>query len=309
MKSELPPCIFNIYKPAGISSYDVLRHFKKNLNYKFSKVGHFGTLDPFAEGVLLIAFSRASRLNNYVHDELTKTYIADGVLGLETETGDLTVEPHNEDKSQYLKEEISKFSKEFIEERLKEKFLGDYWQAPHKFSAAKLDGKKLYEYAREGVEVKKEKKLRKVFKIEVISYNFPKLTIRFEVSSGTYIRTLFSDCANYLGTLGTLEKLYREKVGPISMENSIKQDQWPIKSEEWDWQEYAVPMTELLPLEKIELPETQVKSLANGIAVSFDKEVGENQLCWATHKSRSPLALTIVKNQRLQPVINFSNCQ
>ncbi len=307
MKSELPPCVFNIYKPAGITSYDVLRHFKRNLDYKFSKVGHFGTLDPFAEGVLLIAFSRASRLNNYVHEGLNKTYIADGILGLETDTGDLTVEPRNKDESDYLNNEISQFSKEFIEERLNEKFLGDYWQAPHKFSAAKFEGKKLYEYAREGVEVKKEKKLRKVYKIEILDYQFPKLKIRFEASSGTYIRTLFSDCANYLGTLGTLEKLYREKIGSISMDESLKKEQWPLKGEGWDWKQFAIPMTGLLPFAQVQLPPKQVSSLSHGVAVSFEGSVAEDDLCWAVNNSSHPLALGIVKNQRIKPLVNFSS--
>src|SRR5690606_24557557 len=100
--------------------------------------------------------------------------------------------------------------KSFIEEKLREKFLGDYWQAPHKYSASKFEGKALHEWAREGVEIAKEQVLRHVYDIRVVKYKYPYLSVRVTVSSGTYVRTLFSDFAGYLGTLGALVSLVRE---------------------------------------------------------------------------------------------------
>lgn len=222
-----PPLVFNVFKPARITSYDVVRHFKRHLPPGFGKIGHFGTLDPFASGVLMIGICGAARLNDFIHDFLPKTYLAVGKLGIETPTGDYTSEIVQRDESLYLKREIAALPASFIEQKLREKFLGDYWQAPHKFSAAKFMGKNLHEWAREGVEVKKEPVLRQVYKIEVVKYSFPYLSVRVEVSSGTYVRTLFTDMCNYLGTLGSLISLVRESVGPVNYQSAILKRDWP----------------------------------------------------------------------------------
>ena len=141
-----------------VGDYAVLTHIIQNypIDTQFViTLGHFGTLDPFASGILLIGVAGAARLNDYVHDHAPKTYLAVGKLGVETPTGDLTVEVTQVDEGRYLKEEIAHFSKDFIESQLQENFLGQYWQAPHKYSAAKFEGKALHEWAREGVEIKK----------------------------------------------------------------------------------------------------------------------------------------------------------
>ncbi len=144
-ESLFPPLVFNVFKPARVTSYDVVRHFKRHLPQGFGKIGHFGTLDPFASGVLMIGICGAARLNDFIHDFLPKTYLAVGKLGIETPTGDYTSEITQKDESLYLSREIASFSREFIEEKLKEKFIGDYWQAPHKYSASKFMGKNLHE--------------------------------------------------------------------------------------------------------------------------------------------------------------------
>jgi tRNA pseudouridine55 synthase len=213
--------VFNMHKPSGVTSYDVIRKIKRFIPKK-TKVGHFGTLDPFACGVLLVATGSACRLNEIIHLEYPKTYYAIGKLGIHTDTGDLTSEITNVDNTKYLTQKISKFSKEFLNSQLRENFLGDYMQSPHKYSAAKFKGRKLYEYAREGVEIVKEKKLRKIYDIEVVKYHFPYLHVRVTVSTGTYVRTLFQDFAKHFGTLGVLSGLIREKIGPFDIKNSIR---------------------------------------------------------------------------------------
>ncbi len=222
-----PPLIFNVYKPAGISSYDVVRHFKRNLPQGFGKIGHFGTLDPFAEGVLMIGTGGAARLNDFIHEFLPKTYLATGKLGEETPTGDPTSEVVQTDNSAFLRREIGSFSREFIDERAKNKFLGTYLQTPHKYSATKFMGKNLHEWAREGVEVKKEAVERTIHAIEVVNFDFPLLTIRSTVSSGTYIRTLFTELSHDLGTLGHLLTLKRESVGHVHADKALKENEWP----------------------------------------------------------------------------------
>src|SRR5690606_16997732 len=240
---------FNIFKPARMTSYDVVRHFKRHLPQGFGKIGHFGTLDPFASGVLMIGIAGAARLNDFIHEYLPKTYLAVGKLGVETPTGDLTVEPVQIDDSRFLREEIARLPKDFIKEKLREKFLGDYWQAPHKYSAAKFEGKALHEWAREGVDIKKEQVLRHVYDIKVIKYKFPYLSVRVRVSSGTYVRTLFSDFAQYLGTLGTLVSLVRESVGnEVHFKKALKRKNWPLdKSEEV--MQYGLPINKVLPFQ------------------------------------------------------------
>lgn len=269
-KALFPPLVFNVFKPARITSYDVVRHFKRHLPPGFGKIGHFGTLDPFASGVLMIGICGAARLNDFIHDFLPKTYLAVGKLGVETPTGDYTSEIIQRDDSLYLKREISSFSKEFIEEKLREKFIGDYWQAPHKFSAAKFMGKNLHEWAREGVEVKKEAVLRRVYKIEVVKYSFPYLSIRVEVSSGTYVRTLFTDMSNFLGTLGSLISLVREGVGPVTTASALMKKDWPLEKGNFII-ERGMPVQDVLPFSTYILDEKQTGAFRNGAFLRPDQ--------------------------------------
>jgi tRNA pseudouridine55 synthase len=253
-----------------MTSFDVVRHFKRNLPKGYGKIGHFGTLDPFASGVLMIGVNGAAKLNNFIHELLPKTYLAVGKLGVETETGDLTVEPSQTDDSEYIQNEIAKFSDKFIENICRDKFLGSYQQAPHKYSAAKFEGKALHKWAREGVDIKKDLVERQIYKVEVVKYQFPYLIMRFEVSSGTYIRTLFSDCANALGTIGTLVSLVREKVGGCNLSNKIPFKEWPNGSE-WDFEEYGLPVDKVLPFGSIIFAPKEVKLYINGVVLNKDR--------------------------------------
>lgn len=268
--SQFPPLVFNIFKPARMTSYDVIRHFKRHLPKGYGKIGHFGTLDPFASGVLMIGIGGAARLNEYIHDLLPKTYLAVGKLGIETPTGDYESEIIQRDDSVYLKREIAKFSAEFIEERLREKFLGEYWQAPHKYSASKFMGRNMHEWAREGVEVKKEPVLRHVYDIRVVKYKFPYLSVRVTVSSGTYVRTLFNHMSNELGTIGSLVALVREKIGFATTKNAIKKKDWPLERE-FPVLEKGIPIDELLPFDRVQLTESQTTAFKCGAFLKLDQ--------------------------------------
>lgn len=265
-----PPMVFNVFKPARITSYDVVRHFKRHLPLGFGKIGHFGTLDPFASGVLMIGICGAARLNDFIHELLPKTYLAIGKLGIETPTGDYTSEIVQRDESIYLNREIAGFSAEFIEEKFKEKFLGEYWQAPHKYSAAKFMGKNLHEWAREGVEITKEPVKRFVHKIEVVKYQFPYLSVRVEVSSGTYVRTLFSDMCNYLGTLGSLISLVRESVGPVDFKSALHKKDWPL-DKTLPIIERGMRIEDVLPFSRYLLDEKQTLAFRNGAFLRPDE--------------------------------------
>ncbi|MCK5072502.1 MAG: hypothetical protein KAQ98_03690 [Bacteriovoracaceae bacterium] len=267
-----PPAVFNVFKPVGMSSYDVIRHFKRNLNTGFGKIGHFGTLDPFACGVLLVGIAGATRINNLVHDLFPKTYLAVGKLGVYTETGDLTVPERKIDDGEYLKKTIASFSADFIEKTVLEKFLGPYEQSPHQYSASKFQGRPLHEWAREGVKIKKDEVRREIYAIEVVKYSFPYLSMRFCVSSGTYIRTLFQDVAKYLGTCGTLISLVRESIGHISMSDSLKRYSWPEKDEIFDVKANGMKLTDILPFGKIGISGELARRYKNGNPFRFNQD-------------------------------------
>ena len=297
--NQTEPFIININKPADISSYDVIRRWKPRLK-KFGKVGHFGTLDPFADGVLMLGVAGAQRLNDYIHRYLPKTYLAKGVLGLETDTGDPTGKVLQRDQGQYLEEVIGKFSAAFIQEKLQSEFLGEYFQSPHPFSAAKFKGKPLHQWAREGVVIKKEKVARQVYLLEVVKYEFPYLWIRFTVSSGTYIRTLFSDCAQSLGTIGSLKSLTRESVGGCSLGSSISYDSEDIK---------PLSVEEVLPFGRLELDKERGKLFSNGVRLRLEQTLsrmeGELRGLYWVYENNRLLGLTEIVDQNLVSKINY----
>jgi len=300
------PVILNLNKPQGITSYDVIRKWKPRLK-QLGKVGHFGTLDPFASGVLMLGVAGAQRLNDYIHACLPKTYLAKGKLGIETVTGDLTVEVNQQDISDYLADVIGKFDKTFIQETLEKKFLGTYMQSPHKYSAAKFEGKALHQWAREGVEIKKDAVARQVYTIEVEKYEFPDLWIRFSVSSGTYIRTLFSDCANELGTIGTLEHLIREKVGGCTLDNALSEGEW--KQEEIPF----LAIDEVLDFDSLIMAEKESHLYRNGVRLKQDRVAKRFSgslnapYLWVRNEAMDILGLAEIKEDHIVSLVNFSN--
>ena len=308
--SQFPPLVFNIFKPARMTSYDVIRHFKRHLPQGYGKIGHFGTLDPFASGVLMIGIGGAARLNDYIHDLLPKTYLAVGKLGIETPTGDYESEISQRDDSLYLKREIASFSAEFIEERLREKFLGEYWQAPHKYSASKFMGRNMHEWAREGVEVKKEAVKRFVHDIQVVKYKFPYLSVRVTVSSGTYVRTLFNHMSNELGTIGSLIALVREQIGPAQSSEAIIKRDWPL-DKTMPIISKGMRVDDLLPFDKIILTETQKEAFKCGAFLKADKVTIikrdlSNEFIWMEDEQGHLVGMAYKHSENeIRPKINF----
>lgn len=298
------PYVFNVYKPVGMTSHDVVRYFKRNLPQGFGKIGHFGTLDPFAEGVLMIGVKGAQRLNDYVHEYLPKTYQALGILGTETETGDTTGTIVQKDETDYFFKEIAKLPQSFLEEAFQKKFVGEYLQSPHYFSAAKHEGRPLYEWAREGIKIKKEPKKREIFSLKVLEVNFPKVLFEVTVSSGTYVRTLFNDMAKLVGTVGTLEKLKRTAVGSVKVQEALLEKNWPKRGESWDIDKESIYLEEAIPFKKIELNADQVNFFRHGreldISLDTDKPI------WIKNAD-DIIGVGVVKGDKIQPKINFSN--
>ncbi len=300
--NSISPRLFSLYKPPGITSYDVIRKIKRIIPKAWGKIGHFGTLDPFAEGLLIVGVAGAARLNDYIHSETTKTYIAKGILGKKTPTGDLTVEVSEVDDSKYLNEVISSFSIDFLQKELETKFEGEYMQAPPAYSAAKFEGKPLHEWARQGIEIKKEPKKRHIYRIKAVEYSFPELIIEAEVSSGTYIRTLFEDCAKHLGTFGVLKNLTRSQIGLMNSGSTIHFDSLDGMGPELLIEKSLGP-EEVLNFPKIELKDSFAQKFSNGMELELE---GDDGFKWVFSAQRI-LGLAKQNNGHLKGEVIFPN--
>ena len=273
------PLVFNVYKPEGPSSFNVVAHFKRNLDYDFGKIGHFGTLDPFAEGVLLIGVQGAQKLNNYIHELLPKSYRAVGIFGGKTDTGDFTSEVT---ETRHIQEEIQKLNVSEIEEKLRKHFLGEYWQAPHRFSASKFEGKRMYKLALQGRVVEKEKVKREILEFEVLNFNYPEMEFVVTVSSGTYVRSLFEEIAELFDGFGALKVLERIAIGENLSVNAIKEVDWPKKDREFDLEKWGKPLDQVLRLNHVCLNATQASFYLQGGRIPLiecDLRMDEEQEC------------------------------
>lgn len=304
------PLVFNVRKPVGISSFDVVHHFKKNLNFNFGKIGHFGTLDPFAEGVLLIGIQGAQRLNDYVHQLLPKTYRARGVFGGKTESGDLTspVISKKDINDLWINE-----SAERLESYLREKFLGEYWQSPHAVSATKFEGKRLYQHALEGRLIQKEKVKREIYSFSIIEYKYPYFEFVVSVSSGTYVRSLFEEIANLLEGYGALEALERTAIGTLGVEQSLKQGSWPLKNSPFELEGHAIALDQVLELDHIYLTLAQTKRYLQGQRfplAEVEKRSNPLEICsksyyWVYNEDGTLLGLGRPVGEELHAIFNL----
>lgn len=213
-KMELENKVLNIYKPSGITSYDVVRFVKRLTGLK--KVGHGGTLDPFAEGVLLIMTGRATKKMNELLRH-RKEYEAILQLGCRTDTAD----PEGKVVETCSVPEIDNTLLKDVENE----FTGEIIQQPPKYSAKKIKGVPAYKYVRKGIEVKLASRKVNIYEIELKKLDMDKIFMRVECSSGTYIRKLGEDIAERLGTCGHLVFLRRTRIGPYKVEDAITLDE------------------------------------------------------------------------------------
>lgn len=208
----------SVYKPVGKTSHDVVAYFRKLLRIK--KIGHTGTLDPFAEGVLPICIGNSTRLIEYLPDD--KAYLAFVQFGKATDSYDI--------EGNVIFQSDKKVAKEDVEQALK-KFEGDIEQLPPIYSAIKVNGKKLYEYAREGKSVEIKPRKVTIYKIELKNFDYDNQVaqVYVECSKGTYIRSIANDLGQVLGCGGYLTRLIRTKAGKFLLENSKKMEDFSSK--------------------------------------------------------------------------------
>ena len=206
--------LLNISKPGGITSFRVVKLVKHILKVK--KVGHCGTLDPLAEGVLLVLFGKATKQqDSLMHQD--KIYTATILLGRVTDSGDITGKTLSE--SQVPADAAGRLP------GILAKFTGKIMQVPPMFSALKYGGKKLYELARQGITVERQPRAITIYSIELLSFQSPRLNVRVHCSSGTYIRTLAEDIGAELGCGGTIEKLTRDSVGKYTLGTALNYEE------------------------------------------------------------------------------------
>lgn len=206
--------ILSIDKPSGWTSFDVVKKIRNLVRVK--KVGHAGTLDPFATGVLVVCTGKATkRISEFV--EISKEYVGEIYLGAETDSFDVTgkITAEYDGKQVPTIEDI---------EKVLPSFRGEIMQIPPMFSALKVKGKRLYQYARQGITIAREPRKLTIHSLDVLDYEYPILKIRVHCSKGTYIRSLAHDIGQLLGIGGYLKSLIRTKVGEFTVENAWNLD-------------------------------------------------------------------------------------
>lgn len=213
-----PEGIVVIDKPAGMTSHDVVARVRKSLNVK--RVGHGGTLDPDATGILVVGVGRAARLLSYAQ-AAPKTYVAGGRLGRETTTQDASGETVSEREVEVTRAQLEEASS---------RFRGRLDQIPPMVSAVKVKGERLYKKALRGEEIEREPRRIEVYSLEVMSYDAPDFTIEVSCSAGTYVRTLVHDIGEELGCGAHLTELRRVAAGGFRESDAVALDEVSIGS-------------------------------------------------------------------------------
>ena len=249
--------IFNVLKPPGMTSHDVIGFLRRVLNTK--KIGHGGTLDPDAAGVLPVFAGSATRLLSYAM-EGRKQYIAEFTLGEQRDTGD--------DSGTVVKTmPVPAFTETKLQDVL-HSFLGKQMQLPPMYSAVKINGQKLYQLARKGVEIEREARPIEIYRLELLDFQpaKDKFTVAVECSKGTYIRVLGEDIAIALGTCGTMSFLLRTQVGNYLLNEAHTLQEIAENLEVC----CAQPITAVDHLPKLILTANQASRITNGVKTTVN---------------------------------------
>ena len=251
-------------KEKGITSHDLVYKVRKKLGIK--KVGHTGTLDPMATGVLVISIGKGTKTSDYILSS-DKVYEAKIKLGVLTDSYDIT--------GKILEEENVNFNEEEIKDALI-KLTGKISQRPPIYSALKVKGKKLYEYAREGKDVEIKKRDVEIYKIDLLDFNGKdEFTILTNVSKGTYIRSLANDLGKSLGTYGTLTELRRTRSGSFKIEDAIKVSDFERSSLD-EIKEKILPMDlALIDFKRIDIPKSFCEKFIMGQFYKLNEKLND----------------------------------
>lgn len=266
-------------KPPGITSHDAVAICRRILNEK--RIGHSGTLDPMAYGVLPVFLGKATRLIEYT-DGFDKTYVAECKFGTFTDTEDSSGQPVLPDNDMVLRDGVllnessqsSELSDAIVKPTFEElvntlnTFFGVQNQRPSKYSAIKINGIRAYEYARKGIPVELPLRQIHIKHIELVAYGFPYFTVRVTCSGGTYIRSLLRDICVSLGIPGTMTSLARTQVGPFDIGSAKMAEELMIHSES-----LLLPTDRAVShLSKVTVNSVQLKMMVQGKQLSIDSE-------------------------------------
>lgn len=262
----------NVYKPRGITSHDVVSVLRKVT--KVRQIGHSGTLDPFAEGVLAIAIGKATRLIEYLNDD--KEYVAEVSFGRATDTYDIDGKTVFESDKRITKKNL---------ENVIEHYRGEISQLPPIYSAIKVNGKKLYEYARKGEDVKIEPRKVTIFKLEIKDFNEEKqiANILIKCSKGTYIRSLAHDIGKELECGAYLSRLIRTQAGKLRIENSTELEKLNSINEVTT---RLLNPIELLDLQENEITEEEQKKVLVGNSIKNNNKFKNDEIIILTYKKQ-----------------------
>ncbi|MBZ4654479.1 MAG: tRNA pseudouridine synthase [Peptococcaceae bacterium] len=273
--------LINVLKPPGMTSHDVVSFLRREFQQK--KIGHAGTLDPQAAGVLPVCLGQATRLVEYLsHDH--KEYLCELTLGITTTTQDAWGEVIEQC-------EASEIMLAKIKEVLSS-FEGEVWQIPPMYSAIKLDGVPLYKLARKGEEIEREPRQVYIEKITLLDYRHPKLLLLVNCSKGTYIRTLCHDIGSALGAGGIMSFLLRTRVGNFTLEDSFTLE---------EIQEFKkgalLPLTYgIAGLPKIYLPDDHITRLKNGQTIPYIRELPAHESAAVLDEQRNFHVIVSIDN-------------
>lgn len=271
-----------INKPKAYTSHDVVNVIRKRLNIK--KVGHTGTLDPNATGVLPILVGNATKISKYLIEH-NKTYIATLKLGEKTDTGD--------SEGKVIEQIQTDFYSNIQIERVLKSFLGDQTQLPPKYSAIKINGKKMYEYARDGQAIEVLPRNIEIFDINLIKNSNNVIEFKVKCSKGTYIRVLCEDIAKKLGTIGYMKELQRTKVDKFAIEDAIELEDL---TEELANKNIIKIENIFKENKKIELDDRKLELFLNGVKLTYNMEDG----LYKIYNKNNFIGLGIIKKQLLK---------
>ncbi|MBQ9928932.1 MAG: tRNA pseudouridine(55) synthase TruB [Lachnospiraceae bacterium] len=259
--------IINVYKEKGFTSHDVVAKLRGICKQK--KIGHTGTLDPDAVGVLPVCLGSATKLCDML-TEKEKEYIAEFELGMVTDTQDISGKVLTESKVEATEEQVREVILSFV---------GDYDQTPPMYSALKVNGKKLYELAREGKEIERKSRPVRILEIEILEEKMPKFCIRVRCSKGTYIRTLCHDIGQKLGCGAVMTSLKRTQSGRFGIDRAYPLSEIQKMADEGRLDELVIPVEEMFThLNAVVAGENAQKALANGNQLKREEYKTEKEL-------------------------------
>ncbi|MDQ4121936.1 MAG: tRNA pseudouridine(55) synthase TruB [Acidobacteriota bacterium] len=298
--------ILVIDKPEGFTSHDVVGKVRRAL--KMRSVGHTGTLDPFATGVLVVLVGKATRLAQFL-DKAEKEYLATIQFGFSTDTGDLT--GVRIDGRKLLDEEIANRLTKGSLEKVLAKFRGETWQTPPMYSAKKVSGKKLYELARKGVEIERKPVKINISKLEIENNeqqttNNEQIQIRVVCSAGTYIRVLAEDIGKELGTGAHLAELRRTRAGSFELSQAVTIEELENLATENQVEQILIsPNDAVRHLPLVLLDENTVARTLNGMKTNVSSDFNDGEFVRLCDERENLIAVGVFSQQEqiVQPRI------